>query len=261
VGGLERKDLHVKIGIVGKGGVGKTTVTALLARSYAADGARVLAIDTDSNPNLGVSLGLSVADMEAVPVLPRAVIVGTGGDRTPDELVRDYGRDTPAGVSLLSAIKVNEAGAGCMCGGHATVRSLLGTALEEQADVAIVDMEAGLEHLSRSGGTLAHADVLVVVMEPTRKSVLTASRTVVLAEELGIPRTVAVGNKARDDSDAEFFRVACAEYGVPLAGVLPHDAAVVAADMAGGIVDAQQGAAVLREVAALRRNLDGVPVA
>jgi CO dehydrogenase maturation factor len=251
----------VKLGIVGKGGVGKTTVSALLARSFAADGVRVLAIDTDSNPNLGVSLGLSVADMEAMPVLPRAVIVGTGGDRTPEELVREFGRETPAGVSLLSAIKVAEAGAGCMCGGHATVRSLLGTALEEQADVAIVDMEAGLEHLSRSGGTLAHADVLIVVMEPTRKSVLTASRTAVLADELGIARTVAVGNKARDDADAEFFRTACAEYGLPLAGVLPYDAAVVAADQAGGLVDAERGAAVLREVAALRLFVQQAPVA
>jgi len=251
----------MKLGIVGKGGVGKTTVSALLARSYAADGARVLAIDTDSNPNLGVSLGLSIGEMEAIPILPRGVIVGTGGDRTSEELVRDYGRDTPSGVSLLSAIKVNEAGAGCMCGGHATVRSLLGTALEEQADVAIVDMEAGLEHLSRSGGTLAHADVLLVVMEPTRKSVLTASRTVALAEELGIPRTVAVGNKARSESDVEFFRAACAEYGVPLAGVLPYDAAVVVADLAGGPVDAETGESIMRQVAELRGNLGGVPVA
>ncbi len=250
----------MKLGIVGKGGVGKTTVSALLARSYAADGARVLAIDTDSNPNLGVSLGLSVAEMEAIPVLPRGVIVGAGGDRTPDELVREFGRDTPAGVSLLSAIKVNEAGAGCMCGGHATVRTLLGTALEEHADVAIVDMEAGLEHLSRSGGTLAYADVLLVVMEPTRKSVLTASRTVVLADELGIPRTVAVGNKARSESDVEFFRTACAEYGVTLAGVLSFDAAVVAADLAGGIVDTELGEVVMGQVAQLRGVIGGVPV-
>jgi CO dehydrogenase maturation factor len=250
----------MKLGIVGKGGVGKTTVAALLARSYAADGARVLAIDTDSNPNLGVSLGLSVGDMEAVPVLPRGVIVGAGGDRTPEELMHDYGRDTPSGVSLLSAIKVNHAGGGCMCGGHATVRSLLGTALEKQADVAIVDMEAGLEHLSRSGGTLAHADVLLVVMEPTRKSVLTAARTVTLADELGIPRTVAVGNKARDGSDVEFFRTACAEYGVALAGVLSYDRAVVDADLAGGLVDDAAGADIMRQVAELCRNLGGVAI-
>lgn len=250
----------MKLGIVGKGGVGKTTVSALLARSYAAAGARVLAIDTDSNPNLGVSLGLSVSEMEAVPVLPRGLIVGTGGDRTPEELVEDYGCATPSGVSLLSAIKVNEAGAGCMCGGHATVRSLLATALDEHADVAIVDMEAGLEHLSRSGGTLAHADVLVVVMEPTRKSVLTASRTVALAEELGIPCTVAVGNKARDEADFEFFHTACAEAGVRLAGVLPYDAAVVAADLAGGVVDGEVGRALMDRVAELRGAIDGVAV-
>jgi CO dehydrogenase maturation factor len=250
----------VKLGIVGKGGVGKTTVSALLARSYAADGARVLAIDTDSNPNLGVSLGLSVAEMDAQRVLPRSLIVGTGGNSSSAELVRDYACVTPTGVALLSAIKVNEAGAGCMCGGHATVRSLLGTAIEEQADVAIVDMEAGLEHLSRSGGTLAHADVLLVVMEPTRKSVLTAARTVVLADELGIPRTVAVGNKARSDEDVEFFHTACSEYGVPLAGVITFADAVVAADLAGGVVDTEQGEQIQREIAQLRGFLSGAAV-
>lgn len=250
----------MKIGIVGKGGVGKTTVSALLARSFADTGARVLAIDTDSNPNLGVSLGLTVAETEAQPVLPRALVVGTGGGASSADLVREYGLATPSGVTLLSAIKVAEAGAGCMCGGHATVRNLLGTALEEQADVAIVDMEAGLEHLSRSGGTLAHADVLVVVMEPTRKSVLTASRTAVLADELGIPRTVAVGNKARGDADAEFFRTACAGYGVPLAGVLSFADAVVAADLAGGVVDTERGDRLRREVAGLRDVLAGAPV-
>lgn len=250
----------MKLGIVGKGGVGKTTVSALLARSYAEIGTRVLAVDTDSNPNLGVSLGLSLAEMEAQPVLPRSLIVGTGGNADSAELLRDYGCVTPSGVSLLSAIKVNEAGAGCMCGGHATVRSLLGAVIEEQADVAIVDMEAGLEHLSRSGGTLAHADVLLVVMEPTRKSVLTASRTAILAEELGIPRTVAVGNKARGDADREFFRTACGGYGVPLAGVISFADAVVAADLAGGVVDTGRGERIRHEIAELRDFLTGAPV-
>lgn len=223
----------MKLGVVGKGGVGKTTLSALLATAYAARGRRVVAIDTDSNPNLGVSLGLSLDATEAVPVLPRSLIVGAGGDVTADELVARYGRDTPAGVTLLSAIRVTEAGAGCTCAGHATVRSLLGDVLAEAADVALVDMEAGLEHLSRSGGTLAYADVLLVVMEPSRKSVITAARTLALAEELGIPRTYGLGNKARLPQDAEFFAAACAEHGVPLVGVVPFDDAVVAADRAG----------------------------
>ncbi len=223
----------MKLGIVGKGGVGKTTVSALLASAYAEAGLRVVAIDTDSNPNLGLSLGLSLAEVDAVPVLPRSLLVGSAGDTTAGELIEDYGRPTPVGATLLSAIRVTEAGAGCTCSGHATVRSLLSEALAEAADVTLVDMEAGLEHLSRAGGTLAYADVLLVVMEPSRKSVLTAARTVALADELGIPRTYGLGNKARLPEDAEFFSEACKEYEVPLIGVVPYAPDVVTADRAG----------------------------
>jgi CO dehydrogenase maturation factor len=236
----------VKLGIVGKGGVGKTTVSALLAMAYVARGRRVVAIDTDSNPNLGVSLGLDLAATEAVPVLPRSFIVGSGGDATAAELIDTYGRSTPSGVTLLSAIRVAEAGAGCTCAGHATVRSFLGEALHDQADVTLVDMEAGLEHLSRSGGTLAYADVLLAVIEPSRKSVLTVVRTMTLADELGIERTYGVGNKARLPDDAELLEQLCDEYGVPLLGVVPLDPDVADADRAGtgltGRAEAARGA-------------------
>ena len=164
----------IRLGIVGKGGVGKTTVAGLVARAYVERGQRFVAIDTDSNPNLGLSLGLTLAETEDVPVLPRSIIVGTGGSTTADRLIAEYGRDTPAGPTLLSAIRVAEAGAGCTCGGHATVRGMLADALSD-VDVVLVDMEAGLEHLSRSGGTLAYADVLLVVYEPTRWSATTSS--------------------------------------------------------------------------------------
>ncbi len=226
--------LALKLGVVGKGGVGKTTVSGLLARAYAERGHRVVAIDTDSNPNLGLSLGLSLVETEAVPLLPRAAVVGSGGATAAADLIKEYGRATPAGPVLLSAIKVAEAGAGCTCSGHATVRSLLADALVD-VDVALVDMEAGLEHLSRAGGTLAHADVLVVVCEPTRKSVLTAARTPGLAAELGIPRVLALGNKAHGEDDVRFFAEALAAEGIELAGVLPYDPAVAAADKAGAV--------------------------
>lgn len=224
----------LKLGVVGKGGVGKTTVSGLLARAYAERGRRVVAIDTDSNPNLGLSLGLSLAETEAVPVLPRSAVVGSGGSVPAASLVAEYGRPTPAGPTLLSAIKVAAAGAGCTCSGHATVRSLLADALED-VDLTLVDMEAGLEHLSRSGGTLAYADVLLVVCEPTRKSVVTAARTAALAAELGIPEVLAVGNKARAAEDAAYFHEALPAEGISLAGVLPFDADVAAADRAGAV--------------------------
>jgi CO dehydrogenase maturation factor len=228
------RQLQLKLGVVGKGGVGKTTVSGLVARAYSARGRRVVAIDTDSNPNLGLSLGLSLSETEEVPVLPRAAIVGSGGSVAAADLLAEYGRSTPAGPTLLSAIRVAEAGAGCTCSGHATVRSLLADALQD-VDLALVDMEAGLEHLSRSGGTLAHADVLLVVCEPTRKSVLTATRTSALAAELGIAEVLAVGNKARGSDDVHYFRQALGAEGIPLAGVLPYDAVVAAADRAGAV--------------------------
>ncbi len=120
------------------------------------------------------------------------------------------------------------------------MRSILGAAIDEQADVTLVDMEAGLEHLSRSGGTLAYADVLLVIMEPSRKSILTAGRTIVLAEELGIPRVYGVGNKAQP-GDEEFFRDVCAEYNVTLAGIVPADADVVEADRRGELLPPDKG--------------------
>ena len=141
------------------------------------------------------------------------------------------------------------------------MRSLLGAAIEEEADVTLVDMEAGLEHLSRSGGTLAYADVLLVVMEPSRKSILTAARTLGLAEELGIPRVYGVGNKARLPDDADFFSAVAAEYGVPLAGVVPYDADVVEADRRGTLVGPGEGQAARRAIAEIVEYVDKALVA
>jgi CO dehydrogenase maturation factor len=228
------RPVALRVGVVGKGGVGKTTVAGLLARAWAERGRTVVAIDTDSNPNLGLSLGLSLEETEAVPVLPRSVVVGRAGGPAAEELVEEYGRPTPAGPMLLSAIKVAQAGAGCTCGGHATVRSLLADALAD-VDLTLVDMEAGLEHLSRSGGTLAHADLLLVVCEPTRKSVITAVRTATLAAELGIPKVLAVGNKSRSPEDEAYLHTALAEEGLAVAGVLPYDEDVASADRAGAV--------------------------
>ncbi len=103
----------MKLGIVGKGGVGKTTISALISEEYAARGKRVLAIDTDSNPNLAISLGLDAQQADDVPLLPRSLVVGGGdGAMTPADLVREYGAVTPASVTLLHAMRITQAGAG-----------------------------------------------------------------------------------------------------------------------------------------------------
>ncbi len=222
----------MKLGIVGKGGAGKTTVAGLLARTFADRGERVVAIDTDSNPNLGLSLGLSAAETDAVIPLPRNLMVGSPEAGSTEDLMARYGRATTAGPTLLSAMKVTEAGAGCTCSGHAAVRNLLAESLVD-VDVTLVDMEAGLEHLSRSGGTLAYADVLVVVCDPTRKAVMTAERTATLAAELGIPRVLVLGNKARGSEDEAFFATEVEAAGLTLIGVLPYVSEVSEADRSG----------------------------
>ena len=244
----------MKIGVVGKGGVGKTTVSALLARSLADRGRRVLAVDTDSNPNLGLSLGLDTVQTEALPTVPRSIIVGSRGDLTVGELMADYAADTPSGVAVMSALRVTEAAAGCTCGGHATVRSLLGEALETETDDTIVDMEAGIEHLSRSGGTLAHADVLVLVMEPSLKAVITARRTIALARELGIGEWIGVGNKVGEDQRDLLARL-CADNEVPLDVVIPASREVIEADRTGVPLAHAEAGAVWTAVESLTDRL------
>ena len=161
----------------------------------------------------------------------------------------------------MSALRVNEAGAGCTCGGHASVRSLLGEALHSETDDTIVDMEAGIEHLSRSGGTLAHADVLVLMMEPSRKAIITAQRTIGLAKELGIARWVGVGNRVEDDDARQALQEMCAEHDVPLDVVIPSSSTLAESDRRGQPLDMQSAPEVWAAIESLVDRLDVNPVA
>src|SRR5919204_3395913 len=117
-----------------------------------------------------------------------------------------------------------------MCAAHATVRGLV-REVTEQSDTVIIDMEAGLEHLSR--GTPRYVDTLLVVAEPYFKSMETAARCKPLAEDLGIPRIMAVANKVRGPQDAEAMRQFFARVELPLVSVIPADEMIVEADRLG----------------------------
>ena len=246
----------MKIGVVGKGGVGKTSVSSLLSRVLVERGRKVVAVDTDSNPNLGLSLGLTPDETESQTPIPRSVAIGHRGDLSVADLVGTYALRTPEGVTLLSALRVTEAGAGCTCGGHATVRSMLGATMEEIADDTVIDMEAGIEHLSRSGGTLAHVDILVLVFEPSRKAVITAERTIALARELGIPAWVGVANKVSAD-EVDTVAALCKEHGVPLDIVIGRDDAIAVADRAGRPLARDEASAIWDRIRALADLLPG----
>ncbi|HEY8677058.1 MAG TPA: P-loop NTPase [Candidatus Dormibacteraeota bacterium] len=243
----------MKIAVSGKGGTGKTTIAATLARSIARRGQRVLAIDCDSNPNLATSLGLADDVAQRMRPMPKRAL---DDGRTVSDLIAEYGVDSPDGVELVLAARVEEAGAGCTCGSHSTVRGLLAEIVSKQADVTVVDMEAGLEHLSRSGGTLKYVDHLMIVVEPYVKSTQTAYRTVALARDLGIPRISVLASKVRGDEELAAITRVCRETDLELIGVIPYDDAVRLADRDGAApMDVTPDSPVVRAVNTLADRL------
>lgn len=231
----------MKVGVSGKTGAGKTTVAALVALAAAGAGRRVLAVDTDDSPNLGISLGAHLDALAEVAQVPRVLVTGrAGGGVSAAQLVSGYGLATPSGVTVLHALPTSDETAGCGCPAHASSRSVLGAALDQEADLVVLDLEGGLDHLDRPAGTLAHVDVLVVVLEASRKSVLSAARTVDQARAHGIASVVGVGNKARagtdgdsDSDDGTVFARFGADHAVAMAAVLPWSDEVFDADRAG----------------------------
>jgi CO dehydrogenase maturation factor len=97
---------------------------------------------------------------------------------------------------------------------------MLGDILSERNDLTVADMEAGIEHLSRSDGTLRHVDILLIVLEPYRKALETARRTLSLASDLGIEKIYGVASKVEDPEDAEIVREFAAELGLEMLATL-----------------------------------------
>lgn len=113
---------------------------------------------------------------------------------------------------------------------HATVRSVIEAASDSAEDVCILDTEASPEHLSR--GTAQYADALIAVVEPYYKSLETGRRMAVLAQDLGLARVALVANKIRDERDAEAVREFARTHGLEIAGMVPFDDAMPAAERA-----------------------------
>ena len=99
----------MKIGVSGKGGTGKTTVAALLARAYARRGLRVLTIDADSNPNLATSLGIPSEVAASVRSMPSRAF---DHDATVPELLAEHAVSGPDGVRMVLAARIERAGSG-----------------------------------------------------------------------------------------------------------------------------------------------------
>jgi CO dehydrogenase maturation factor len=232
----------MKIAITGKGGVGKTTLTALLAQVYADQGRDVLAVDADPSPCLAGALGFPdqlraklhpIAEMDELIEERTGAKPGTvGGFFTLNPRVDDLPDRFSVvhrGVRLLEMGSVDLGGSGCICPESAMLKTLFTHLLFRKDDVLLLDMYAGVEHLGRA--TVDFVDAMLVVVEPTRRSLGTAAQIKKLANDIGLSRLWLVGNKVRDDEEAKFLEAETP--GLPVLGFLPADLKVQEADRLG----------------------------
>ena len=232
--------MGMKLAISGKGGVGKTTLAALLIRAFDEQGKRVLAIDADPDANLAAALG--IPDPQSIPPIAnmKALIEertgAKGGSMGSFFRLNPKVDDLPENLSVcVDHIKfmrlggVKKGGGGCICPESTLLKTLVTHILLARDEVVVMDMEAGIEHLGR--GTASAMDKLIVVVEPGRRSVDTAHNIKRLAADIGLNRIVLVGNKIRGEADRRFLE----KYviGLEWLGFLPYDEEIIEADLSG----------------------------
>ena len=232
----------MKIAITGKGGVGKTTFASILARLYAEDGRNVLAVDADPDANLASAIGVPLGEIDKIVSLTEmhdlieertgSKVGSMGGifrlnpkvDDLPDTLCFRYN-----GIRLLVMGRSKEGGSGCYCPENTLLKSLVSHLILERDDIVILDMEPGIEHITR--GTAKGVDAFIVVVEPGMRSIQTAKQIDLLALDIGIGAVLAVGNKIQRKEDEEIIREALA--GIEVVGFISYDQEAINTDLAG----------------------------
>jgi len=183
----------MKLAISGKGGVGKTTLTALLAKALSRRGFDVLAIDADPDANLAAALGFPHPE-KIRPIAEMADLVEERTGAKPGTVgsvfrlnpkVEDLPEKLSARVDSIRLMRMGtvlKGGGGCICPESTLLRALVQHLLIERKDVVLMDMEAGIEHLGRA--TSGFVDCLIIVLEPGRRSIETAEKIRQLASDL-----------------------------------------------------------------------------
>ncbi len=230
----------MKLAVSGKGGVGKTTFSALLIRTLADQGKKVLAIDADPDANLAQALGIDMA-AEITPISEMTAVieerteakVGTMGsffklnpkvDDLPEKLSVEID-----GIKLMVLGGVKTGGGGCICPESTLLKSLVRHIVLARDEAIVLDMEAGLEHLGR--GTAMAVDRLLVVVEPGRRSLETARHIQKLAGDIGLSKLGFVGNKIRSPSDESFLKDNLPD--LEFVGFIPFSTRIIEADLEG----------------------------
>ncbi len=244
----------ITLAVTGKGGVGKTSIAAGLARTFARKGMRVIALDMDPSPNLWYSLGCGAAGQPdtITPLISREDFIEERTGAPPgasgvvfrinpkvNDVLDMFGVTCRDGVRLLVLGAIKTGGGGCYCPANTLAKRVV-SHLSGEADLLVMDMEAGVEHLGR--GTTRSAQALLVIVEPGVKSVETAFQIAKMAKDLGIPRLFGVINKLRPGDDPGLIAKRLAEAGVTTIFAFPYDPTMEVADRTGvPIIDLPEG--------------------
>ena len=234
----------MKIAVSGKGGVGKTLIAGTLARFFAQDGFKVLAIDNDSAMNLSYTLGIEkeqkekiipISEMKSL-IEERTSVKGAGSgiyNINPEvsDIPDKYKVSGPDGLQLLVLGSIEEPATGCLCPENALIRTLLYNLFVKREEVIIVDFEAGLEHLGR--GTAKGIDIMLVITEPSQKSLDLCEKIIELSKKLGIINIYLIANKLTDDSQKDIIKKRIKNWDVPLYHSIPFDSEIGKADLNG----------------------------
>lgn len=227
----------MKIAVSGKGGVGKTTLSSLLARYWARKGYRVLAVDADPDANLGSALGIDTSGITPIAKMEDLIYERTeskkgtvGGffkmNPKVDDLPEALGREKD-GVRLLIMGTVKKGGGGCICPESVLLKALINHLVLYEKDLVIMDMEAGIEHLGR--GTAQGVDRLLIVVEPGQRSIETADKVRQLTQDIGLKNIAAVGSKVHSPDQAKFLKEHLGT--IPLIGIIPFSEEIARADL------------------------------
>ncbi len=244
----------MKIIVIGKGGVGKTTIAACLARLIGRSGYSVIAVDADPSLNLARALGVDPLAASSKPVLfdeefvKERTLLPSGAYRLNprvDDVVEKYGVKAPDNVTLIKLGYVKKGGTRCLCPEYAFLRALLSHLILGRRDIVVVDMVAGLEPMSR--GVARGVDLLMCITEPTVKSIDVTREIYRLSRDLGVRNFVVVGNKVTSDEDRVFIEKSLGE--VEVLGHIPYDESVVKADKLGiSVLDYNSNSIVIVEL-------------
>ncbi len=203
----------MKIAVSGKGGAGKSTVSAQLVRCFTLHKKPVFAVDADPDANLGLVLGLDPDKLDSLrPLVELQDVIsaknfggGTLVDLNPD--VDDVLENYTLHDGLLRFLKmgaIKQGGSACYCKENSFLNAVLTTMLLDRSEAVVLDMSAGIEHLTR--GTARGIKMMLVVVEPTRAGVSTALAVDRLACDLEIEQVLFVGNKIRSDEDRAYLQ-------------------------------------------------------